>query len=165
MSTRSRRPSLTTEPQEFIGPLGTPSLQPPAALLTPPVSVPSGQQVAWALPQQPVRSELGVGYLVHCCGTGPAYTSAIASASDGGSMSNSSGCPLGLGIRRATWNGFNLPNLPADAVINAIYPVLYTQCLSAPGSEHRLFLEAYERFGVGRDDWRTKRPTRERWGR
>ena len=122
--------SLTTEPQEFIGPLGNPALQPPTSL-TPPVSVPSGQQVAWALPQQPVRSDLES---VSSCigGTGPAYTSAIATEG-GGSMSNSSGCPLGLGTARATWNGFNLPNLPADAAIKAIYPVLNAQCLSAPG--------------------------------
>ena len=136
--------SLSTKPQEFIGPLGTPNFQAPLPpWLAPPVGVPTGQQVAWALPQ----SGRGVGEatLGDCFGTGP--VALFASVSDeGGIFTNVNGCPIGLPSIGEGWSDFDLPNLPADAVIHAIYPVFYG---TTTGSYLPFFPSAYGPLAPG----------------
>ena len=109
---------LTRQPQEFIGPLNVPAVQPPVTL-TPPVSVPSGQAVAWALPQQPLRGE-GARATSEIFENGVGLVEA---SSGGGLMANNGGEPF-LPILTTYWDGFELPNLPEGATIEAIYPVL-----------------------------------------
>jgi len=84
-----------------------------------PVTVPAGQAVAWALPTEnstPFGS-FSTGFLGGYAGT------ALSSNSGGYLAVTGSGAEGPQGVA-CLWQGFQLPELPSDAVIQAIYPVI-----------------------------------------
>lgn len=80
--------------------------------VTPPVPIPAGQSLAWALPTAVALTQPHNGIA----------TADLTSASLTASATSSLGSG---GTAEAVWTGFQLPPVPPDAVIAAIYPVLY----------------------------------------
>ena len=81
------------------------------AYIAPPVAIPAGQSLAWALPTAIVLSQPSSG-----SATGDLTSALLDVTYEPG---------VGAGVAKAVWSGFQLPPMPPDAVIVAIYPVLF----------------------------------------
>lgn len=92
-----------------------------------PVTLSAGQGMAWALPTSSSASGLqtAAGYLGQPQPS-PYTSDAVANAA-GGSLYLTGSSSTGLNIAWCKWAGFQMPSLPAGAVIEAIYPVVVTQ--------------------------------------
>jgi hypothetical protein len=88
--------------------------------ITPPVTIPTGQSVAWSFPTS-VFSYTGENG--NCMGAGT-LTSGTLSVSVSESFNSAGG---------VNWSGFQVPDIPAGAVIDAIYPVLVIDFNGAGG--------------------------------
>ena len=97
----------------------------PPSGVTPPVTVPSGQQIAWVLPTTPTSS--GIQTQTNCSSIYIGTLEASGAATDnGGTVLLSGSCSLTAfpsPSPYAAWSGFEPPSLPSGSVINSIYPV------------------------------------------
>jgi hypothetical protein len=81
---------------------------------TPPVALAPGQSVAWALPTEATANSQ----------TPSSNGSSGANVDGTGTVIMTSSCGLCNWFWGAYWMGFQLPSMPAGAVIDAIYPVM-----------------------------------------
>jgi hypothetical protein len=136
---------LTESPKEFILPVNPPVL--PLGALdfpTPPVTVPTGQAVAWALPTKASTPNPSITGGNAVCGADSYTNTAQAAAGGFGklTMEGSNSLNNAEQVVSAQFGGFTLPVLPSDAVIQAIYPVFV--CTGAVSYASTLLIQNYE---------------------
>ncbi|MDR5729165.1 MAG: hypothetical protein RB191_17245, partial [Terriglobia bacterium] len=106
---------------------------------TVPVSVPSGQCVAWA---RPTAVSVGTSGQFKCFGTWNVVATSEAQATGTGFLSMYGTCSTGNSPAFAQWSGFAVPDLPVGAVIQGVYPVIISQG-NQTNAEHEM------QWGVG----------------
>lgn len=92
---------------------------PPPSGLVPPVTVPAGTYVAWSLPGAVTESVGGSGSVAATL-SGALITFDVPSP------------PSGDGTISATWSDFQVPSLPADAVITGMYATAMMTASAGP---------------------------------
>jgi hypothetical protein len=85
----------------------------------PPLVIPTGQAVAWAYPS-------------NCTPTGTAGLGSVQCGTSSGIVDRKVSCPLCDTNMGQTWDGFTMPTLPNDAVIQGIYGVMISNRTSTP---------------------------------
>lgn len=95
----------------------------------PPVPIPSGQRIAWALPTQYWSGSDNVG----------ATNGSAASDTNGGYAQMTFCAPLANGHSWGSkWFGFELPTIPPGSTITAVYPVLTCSGTPCPSGDYYL---------------------------
>jgi hypothetical protein len=85
----------------------------------PPFAIPTGEAVAWAYPS-------------NCTPTGTASLGSVQCGTTSGIVDRKVSCPLCDTDMGQTWDGFTMPTLPNDAVIQGIYGVMISNRTSTP---------------------------------
>jgi hypothetical protein len=85
----------------------------------PPLVIPIGQAVAWAYPS-------------NCTPTGTASLGSVQCGTSSGIVDRKVSCPLCDTNMGQTWDGFTMPTLPNDAVIQGIYGVMISNRTTTP---------------------------------
>jgi hypothetical protein len=98
----------------------------------PPLAVPIGQAVAWAYPS-------------NCTATGTQSLGNVQCGVTSGIVDRKVSCPLCDTNMGQTWDGFTMPTLPNDAVIQGIYGVMISNRTTSPGGNHGAILQLKSR--------------------